>query len=473
MTSTPSHPTPQQVPSQGAISPANPSPQQTPPTTPGKSAVPQLNEAERKRILSFMALERTLTTQIEKWKEYALSYKAAGELPLAVKYHNERKGMLEDLKQLQEAKDVPGMPLPEYSKEKYTHVREVHFRNRLEADELEVAIVQASHIKVPSGYVTVDIYVAVTCPCASDEPLWKTHKESANNSPVFKEIHRYKIDRNKRNFVKLLERKKIAFELFHSRWLRGDVSLGKCEMSLLDIKTKAEIKEDLPILVAGRKSKGTLSVRIRVCYPLQQKHLVQEDEEIIVIRSHHPLGTHSQPAVSSQEEEKKTSPPSAAPTAPVKAQQPTSAPVISPAPQSQTPSTPATPKPAPPTPAAPPADPDEEVDLNPVENMMSNDVLEWGLEFVDKEIAQYQTKGQPVPEELITKKQQIDLKMQLLILQIQTGKMSEEDYVARVQQKIAEEKTLARNYMAAKNQTGARLALTRAKIMTVELEGEE
>lgn len=44
-----------------------------------------------------------------------------------------------------------------------------------------------------------------------------------------------------------IERKKLSFEIFHSRWLRGDISLGKCEMSISDIKSKAEIKQELPV----------------------------------------------------------------------------------------------------------------------------------------------------------------------------------------------------------------------------------
>ena len=103
---------------------------------------------------------------------------------MAVKYYNERKGMLEDIGKITAGKDFPGMRLPDYVKQSYIHQKELHFRGRIEPDELEIAIVGASNIKPPSGYVTVDSYIAVTCPMATAEPtIWKTHKVSNTNSP--------------------------------------------------------------------------------------------------------------------------------------------------------------------------------------------------------------------------------------------------------------------------------------------------
>ena len=116
--------------------------------------------------------------------------------------------MMEDLKQLAIGKGIPGLPLPDYSKEQYVHVHEVQFRNRLGPDDLEIAVIEASNIKPPSGTIAVDSYVAVNCPFTTGEPLWRTHKESGTNSPVFKEVHSFKIDRTKRTLVKTLERKK-------------------------------------------------------------------------------------------------------------------------------------------------------------------------------------------------------------------------------------------------------------------------
>ena len=104
---------------------------------------------------------------------------------MAVKYHNERKLMVEDLTKISAGKNCKGMPLPEFSKETYTHLKEIHFRSRIQPEELEIAIVSATNIKPPSGSVTVDSYVSATCPFVApgDAQTWKTHKVSSTNSP--------------------------------------------------------------------------------------------------------------------------------------------------------------------------------------------------------------------------------------------------------------------------------------------------
>jgi hypothetical protein len=111
--------------------------------------------------------------------------------------------------------------------------------------------------------------------------------------------------------------------------------------------------------------------------------------------------------------------------------------------------------------------------LYSVENMVSNDVLEWGLGEVEKQILTFQRQKKEVPEELITKKQQIELKLQLLIIQIQSGQVSEEDYIAMVEKKVVEEKAMARKYVQRGIKEAAQLCLLRAKIMAKELEGGE
>ena len=115
---------------------------------------------------------------------------------------------------------------------------------------------------------------------------------------------------------------------------------------------------------------------------------------------------------------------------------------------------------------------DEEIDYNPVENMFSNDVLEWALAKVESEIAEYKSKRKEVPDELETRKTNIEIKIQILSIQVQTEQLTEEAYVELVQQKIAEEKELTKKYSSAGNKEAALLALTRAKIMTKELEEE-
>lgn len=254
----------------------------------------------------------------------------------------------------------------------------------------------------------------------------------------------------------------------------------------------------------GRKrdTGGKLLVRIRVCYPLLKKEIIEEPEDIIVIQKHYPLGDYSNilpdliklPAKQPKEQNQTKQPNSTITTIPVAKMDTTTPssviPTVQTTPVRDTVSTPqikqeplvkvtpesreptSTPQVASTNIVAPQSTDGNEIDYNPIDNMISNDVLEWALDETVKEIQTYKNQNKPVPEELLTKQQQLDVKMQLLILQIQTGKLSEEQYVELVTQKIAEEKELAKQYMKQNDRKGATYALKRAKLMTTELEGE-
>jgi hypothetical protein len=277
--------------------------------------------------------------------------------------------------------------------------------------------------------------------------------------------------------------------------------------------------------MSGRKNVGSLTVRIRVCYPLEQKHLIEEQASKIVIHKHFavddivkPVLSNSQPGsvissfgpaegvvqnrLASHVQTPQTpnqpgaqrnqsvmttqqtaiapravqSGPSSQPNVtatkqPVQTQTQTQAPAQpSAATQVKQPvhsqSTPSTPAVVTTKQAVLAAQSGEEPDFNPVENMVSNDVLEWALGLVNKQLLTNKND-----DELITRKTQIETKLQILMIQVQTGALSEEGYTEMVQKKIDEEKLLARQYMAKGNKPAAQLALTRAKIMSSELEG--
>jgi hypothetical protein len=56
----------------------------------------------------------------------------------------------------------------------------------------------------------------------------------------------------------------------------------------------------------------------------------------------------------------------------------------------------------------------------------SNNVLEYELKMADQQITQHKVKKGSVPDDLMDKKQQIEIKMQLLVLQVQSGKLTME-----------------------------------------------
>jgi hypothetical protein len=96
-----------------------------------------------------------------------------------------------------------------------------------------------------------------------------------------------------------------------------------------------------------------------------------------------------------------------------------------------------------------------------VDNLFSNDVLEAEVTRLQK---------LPQDEGVTLRLQQVEAKMQILIVQVQTGRLTMEGYTEQVQKKIQEERDAAKQLVAAGCKQSAMNALRRAKIMQAELE---
>eukprot|EP01103_Thecamoeba_quadrilineata_P019654 TRINITY_DN8056_c0_g1_i1.p1 TRINITY_DN8056_c0_g1~~TRINITY_DN8056_c0_g1_i1.p1 ORF type:complete len:824 (+),score=194.49 TRINITY_DN8056_c0_g1_i1:254-2473(+) len=127
------------------------------------------------------------------------------------------------------------------------------------------------------------------------------------------------------------------------------------------------------------------------------------------------------------------------------------------------------PKPQVPIPTPTPKNEDEDLeDYNSIDDMISNDVLEWELGNVTKQIAQAKAARQDTAD-LEFRKQMVDSKLNILTIMVQTGKLTYEQYCCDLEEKIKVERDRARTYMQAKNKPAAAFALRRAKIMENEL----
>ncbi|KNC75732.1 hypothetical protein SARC_11753 [Sphaeroforma arctica JP610] len=113
---------------------------------------------------------------------------------------------------------------------------------------------------------------------------------------------------------------------------------------------------------------------------------------------------------------------------------------------------------------------DFEGDPMDVAGHVSNEVLEWEVNNCAKAIAAAKAKGQEPDNDILQKKQTAEVMMQVLIIQIQTEKLSLEDYCAQVKTKIVAEKKLAAKLKAKGKIEWAKAALMRAKIMEKEME---
>lgn len=120
---------------------------------------------------------------------------------------------------------------------------------------------------------------------------------------------------------------------------------------------------------------------------------------------------------------------------------------ISPSPQTASPQTQSTPKQATvqPQPTSQAQEDLELEDVISVDNIVSNDVLEYEIDAVNTQLAAQ--KAAP-PESLIDRKQALELKMNLLVIRVQTGQLSPEDYVEQLKKKIEEDTNLARKLVS-------------------------
>mmetsp|Transcript_35699 Transcript_35699/g.48823 ORF Transcript_35699/g.48823 Transcript_35699/m.48823 type:complete len:326 (-) Transcript_35699:80-1057(-) len=116
---------------------------------------------------------------------------------------------------------------------------------------------------------------------------------------------------------------------------------------------------------------------------------------------------------------------------------------------------------------------EEEIEkLESVQNLISDSVLEWSLNDTLRMIQERKRKKEET-DDLEFRKSQIELKMNMLIVQIQTEQLTMEKYAAMLQEKIEEERNWAKKLALSGNRDAAKKAMHRAKLMENELTAEE
>jgi len=108
-----------------------------------------------------------------------------------------------------------------------------------------------------------------------------------------------------------------------------------------------------------------------------------------------------------------------------------------------------------------------------VDNLISNLVLEKEMGLVDSQIDTFKKQHKPVPEDLIDRKQALEIKMSLLVIQVESGQLTMDQYIAQVKASILKHKKLALTFKGAGKLDGAKQALARSKIMEKEVKEVE
>lgn len=78
-----------------------------------------------------------------------------------------------------------------------------------------------------------------------------------------------------------------------------------------------------------------------------------------------------------------------------------------------------------------------------------------------------------MPEDLDNRKQLLQISLNVLQTKVSAGQLTEQEYMKMMEEKIAEEKVLAKGLLAAGKKDWALQALNRVKIMKAEIEASK
>jgi hypothetical protein len=479
------------------------------------------SDEDYKRRRVFETIEKLLTAQISKTVNNALKYKNMGNKQEALKYLREKKDLTADLEQVTRAKQFPHVPPPLFKLDTIERREEI-INPEVRMDELEFHIVRAFDMLPPSGYDTLDMYIYCEFPYPQNQ-VQKIRSNTVRKSvePEFNFSGRVKIER-KNVFARFLKSRKVTFEVYHQRsFLMRDVKLGQAELKLHDLLNQSTVHEFVEIAEGKKNVIGKLEIKARLREPLLAKQIRVTREQILKIEKHFPITSPpiTQPSNTNVKQPSKTVTPveSTSPTTPVD-EEPVRGVEVTPVPDivvepekpsegkdkedftsgppstesaplsgQLTPVEPVTPMPVTPVDETPvkevpvtPAQPSEAPnnndvldDWDSVDRIESNAVLEYEQQKVEQQMVLLKRAKKEIPEELQLRLNQVQMKMQILIIKIQKEILTMESYSELLQQKIKGDKELALKLKRAGNVEAAKEVLKRVNLMEKELANDE
>ncbi len=111
--------------------------------------------------------------------------------------------------------------------------------------------------------------------------------------------------------------------------------------------------------------------------------------------------------------------------------------------------------------------------LTSPDNIQSNQVLEYEHSDIMKKIESLERSHKPVPEDILDLKSAYEIKMNMLVTNIQLGKLDMAGYLAMVKKDIEEAKNAALQFKKIGNLDLANRALIRLKLMKAEVSEAE
>ncbi|KAF9100620.1 Coiled-coil and C2 domain-containing protein 1B [Mortierella sp. GBA35] len=480
-------------------------------------------------------LESQLESQIKMCDSTLRYYHQIGDKKTALEFHKWNKIFKTDLVSLQSYRSH-GKKAPAFHFQDVRFELELGFYQEIGLNDLSLDIVRAwdlSHKDVqPSDldtYVAWDLGWPTENMAGAGTGKGTTPSIKKTARPDFNYSKTLGIERT-RAFQRFVERRKATFEVWHYRgFLWKDYLIGRGQVTLQPLQNHSEIHEIIQLSdPATRRNTGAkVEVKIRLQRPLLKPEIVVKEEKWLVIdefnsgglrfpstvtatppsrssgspavgRAGTPAGkpTKVAPAATASTPVTRTTPPPAsmAPAAASVASAPSAkqSPKPSAAGQSPVPAnrgaTPAVASPKTtvtpagkntPVPAADFEGEESESDkalneLNSVELLVSNMVLESEIQIAQQMVHDAKAVGNAeAAEEYQDRLMQLEIKMKLLVLQVQTGQLTMEAYCQVVNGRIAKDKRLAIELRRLGMVPEAKRALGRSKIMTQEMKEVE
>ncbi|KAI3654953.1 hypothetical protein MP228_000333 [Amoeboaphelidium protococcarum] len=440
-----------------------------------------------------LQIRQKLKDQIELCTQASQYYLKTGDKGRALEFHKYKKDFNADLIQVEsELTKQDSKYLPQFY---YRQIRLQYNRlfTELSLQDLELKIVRATGLDSKEvSPAQIDSFVSwdIGDVTGGDNAVkGDTPVVRKTQNPEIDFIKVVRIERNKA-FQRYVERRKMTFDLYHYRgFLRKSTLIGRAQLKLDQLLSESMVYSILPLIEGNskRETGATLEVQVRLRQPVLKPDIVTLDDKWLFIGDYAPqsnMPSPIQPPISStstalspdlnrnQAAELKvdSSSKSLNNTTPTMQK---SSPGVSPASaNTATSSTSVSPK----TAQSQSARDDQLLEqlveqFDNIEAIVSNNVLEMLQTETIKAIAeQRSTRSGNSVDDLNDVKQRIDLKMNLLVIQVQTGQLTMERYLAQLKQSIEDHKQMALRFKQLGNLDYARKALARIKVMQQEYE---
>ncbi|PHZ07675.1 uncharacterized protein RHIMIDRAFT_273911 [Rhizopus microsporus ATCC 52813] len=459
----------------------------------GDSKMRQLNEVNvGKSPASFEQIEAELSYQINVCHNLSVQNsdrqsKASNSKTAIVAqpdaYYQAEKALSADLVSLRAYKNGnSSLPPLHYEQTSYVYK---NINDHIPSNMMELKVIRA--VSLPTLDIATNLEPFVTWDLGGWPPE-NTAQASMNKGetsiqkgpdPQFDFSLMIPITRTNRAFLRYLQRKKLTVEVFHNKYsyglFRRPTSLGKVVIPMERLVTKSSISGTFDLLDSSRKKTGgKIEIQVNLREPLTGEDTVKRSERWLILDAFGSTASAALSAAGLTVGGPQTSTTMASPI--MDKQSPAESRIETPKEEA---------KQVAPEPKAKQATPEQnlkeergnvtvandefeqaEEEFNSVDSIVSNMVLEHEMSLVNAALASPQSKNK---DDLMDRKQALEIKMNMLVIQVQTGILDMETYLNDVEKRIEQDRRLALVFKKHNRLDLAKSALTRKKIMQDEL----